>query len=287
MKREIERFSPAPERSETIVLPQVLVESLVTGNAIMDDEKNSWNRMMTELMSKASKLIALRGAGSWNGMDPAEVDTLIVETLVPMIERQLQQPGLVVIMHDGDYDEPSEPDLGYVAGRLLQRFGNAHNRVVFIVAQKESWHPDELAGLNLRNAQDMPYATYLFNQGYADNHSSFTQSSELVRSQKYEQWYIGASGLIASSQLLYYTTKVPAGSKRTARLFRVKNNQALDQKIHDKIESAKQEGNQEKVDGLEKRVVQRQRLYGTHWGNDGQPDLDVTQFPNLDFEFIS
>lgn len=289
------RFAtPAPSAEQHTTTPPEsyaidnLDASLASGKAMMDNDKQTWNELVEQLLAKASKIIALRGAGSWNGMDPVEVYQLLENQLFPRIDGQLQHPGLVVIMFDGDYDDLLKPDLGYVAGRLRERYKTAAQRVVFLVAQKESWHPDELAGLNLRNAQDLQYPTYLFpDNTYATDHSEFTQDKPLVQSSKYEQWYIGASGKISESQLLDYNSKVPAEEKRKAILFRVKNNAELSPELEKKIAKAHVDGDDKKAASLTQRVEQRKRVYGVHWNNEGQPDVDPAQFPNLEFEFVT
>lgn len=263
-------------------------ESLTTGQALLDDDHQTWDKIIASYLPEASKIIALRGAGSWNGMDKVEIDTLLSTKLIPRIEEQQKNPGLVLVMHDGDYDDPAKPDLGYAAGRLLDRFGNNTDRVVFLVAQKESWHPDDLKGLNLRNIHRLQYVTYLFPDGrYSDDHNSFTQDKTLVNSDKYEQWYIGASGNIASGQLTDYDSKVSFSPRRKAVLFRIGNNPALDQELQMLISQAEDQGNHTRAENLRARVEQRKRIYGTHWNNEGVPDIRVDLYPHLEFEFVT
>lgn len=272
---------------EPINIPEI-TESLRTGAAVMDDDKKTWDSLTEQLISSSSRIIALRGAGSWNGMDKSEADELIKEKLIPEIEKALLKKGTIVIMHDGDYDDPQKPDIGYIVGRLLDHFGNGDRRVVFLVAQKESWHPDELAGRNLSNAKGVQYVTYLFpNDSYPDDHSSFTQSSEFVDSEKYEQWYIGASGKIAESQLHDYSQKVKDGEKRKAVIFRVKNNQSMSEELDAKLEKAIAENDEKKIANLQGRLEQRKQLYGVHWDNEGNSTIDPEVFPGLEFEFVS
>ena len=48
----------------------------------------------------------------------------------------------------------------------------------------------------------------MFDDGrYTGDHNSFTQCEQLVEYERFEEWFIGASGPIADSQLADYNSK--------------------------------------------------------------------------------
>ncbi len=278
------------DESKLIRVPgqTLLEESLLSGKAIFDDSMSKWNEIMKQIVEKSSRIIALRGAGAWNGMDKDEIDNLIENYLIPQIDSLRRETSQVTILFDGDYDSPDEPDLGYVAGRLIDHFGNLKAGVVFIAAQKESWHKKDRTGLNLDNANGLQYVTYLFpDNTYSGDHSQFTQNEYLIDSGKYEQWYIGASGEISKSQLIDYNSKSNAPKSSKVKLFRVRNNTTLDAVFEAKYNQAKIDGNEAEANKMKFRINQRLNFYGIHWNNDGTPNVISTDFPNLDLEFIS
>lgn len=274
---------------EANVSPKDVVTScLESGNAIEDDGKKTWNKVVDQIISKDGRIIALRGAGSINGADPEESRRMLQEELIPLIEQLLAAGEQVTFLFDGDSDSPDKPDIGYFAGRLLDKFGNSQDKVLFVAAQKRSWYYPPKEGGNLTNANGADYLTYVFEDGrYPGDHNAFTQDTRLVSSGKYEQWYIGASGDIATSQLSDFNDKVPQGEKRSATLFRVHNNSALDSEINSKLEVAQAANDVAKVDKFTKQLAQRQNIYGSHWGNGGDSTLSVDKFPNLDISLVS
>lgn len=92
--------------------------SLSTGQAIFDDMKVSWGVLTQELLNRGGKVIALRGAGSGNGMEKEGADTVLSGYLIPYIEATLKLMP-VTILYDGDNDEFDEPDIGYIAADCL------------------------------------------------------------------------------------------------------------------------------------------------------------------------
>lgn len=260
--------------------------SLATRMALFDDNKMTWNHLVDWLLSRGGSMIALRGAGSVNGMDKSEIDALINERLIPDIERLLCG-GNVAILYDGDDDDLAKPDIGYVAGRLLDRFGNNGSGVIFIAVQISNWYSPRHPGGNIANAYDQDYVTYVIERDvYPGDHSEFTQDHRLVSSENYEQWYIGASGEIAKSQLIDFNKKVPVGQKRRATIFRVKNNPNLDALISERLEAARAEDNTVRIEKFRNQLKYRQFVYGAHWNNDGTPLISVDEFPQLDITFV-
>jgi len=253
-----------------------------TNKVIFDDSKQAWDDLTTELLKESGHIIVLRGAGSVNGADKNESDKLIKKELIPIIERYLGK-GQVTIMYDGDPDDLENPDIGYFMGRIADRFKN-ENSISFIAVQKRSWYYPEEENGNLTNANGVQYITYVFEDGeYDGDHNAFTQDKKLVDFEKYEQWYIGASGDISAEQLRDFNNKISQGEKRCVFLFRVRNNQALDEKIRSKIDNAK-EG--EDVSKFIRQLKQRENFFGIHWNNDGTPKIEILNYENLNLSFV-
>lgn len=261
----------------------LITRSLLTGKAMIDDGKATWNQLVDQLLAKKGKFIALRGAGSINGMDPAEIDHLLEQELIPRVQQSVDAGETVTIFYDGDTDSPEKPDIGHVAGRLLDVFGNNQKGVIFLAAQKRSWYYPSQEGGYLTNAHGQNFLTYVFEDGiYPGDHNEFTQDRRLVESDDYEQWYIGASGQIAESQLHDYNNKVPDDQKRRVTLFRIRNNPKLDDEIRTRLQDAQVESDLTKVEKFQGQLKQREHIYGVHWDNMGMPIVDRVQFPKLD-----
>jgi len=281
---------PVAGQPKDIIQPpkDLITQCLETGNAIIDDGRQSWDQLVDQIQGRPGKIIALRGAGSINGADKAESDRLIETELVPRIEEALASGEKVTVLYDGDPDSPEKPDIGYFAGRLPDRYGNDQKGVLFVTAQKKSWYYPKREGGNLSNATGKDYVTYVFEDGkYPGDHNAFTQDQRLVEAEGYEQWYIGASGAIATSQLEDFNGKVPEGQKRQAVLFRVKNNGALDDEIQGKLQKAKDTSDLAKIAKFEGQLKQRQNMFGSHWNNDGAPTLTTASLPKVDVAFVT
>jgi hypothetical protein len=282
-------MAETPLPTEPIGQPKdLIVRCLGTGEAIIDDNRQSWNKLVEQILSKHGRIIVLRGAGSINGADPEEASRLLETDLIPRIEQMRAADEPVTILFDGDSDSPQKPDIGCFTGRLLDRFGNNQNGVVFVTAQKRSWYYPSKPGANLANANGRYYVTYVFDDGkYPGDHNAFTQDEKLVEAQGYEQWYVGASGNIATGQLQDFNAKVPRGQKRDAVLFRVRNNSALDAEIQGKLDAAQTAGEGAKVAKFQNQLDQRRNFYGAHWDNNGVPTLSTSQLAKLDISFVA
>jgi hypothetical protein len=64
-------------------------------------------------------------------MDPADVEIVIQTQLIPRIEVARVSGQQVTVLFDGDSDSPQKPDIGYVAGRLLDQFKNYRDTEFF------------------------------------------------------------------------------------------------------------------------------------------------------------
>jgi len=191
-------------------------------------------------------------------------------------------------MFDGDGDSPDKPDIGYIMGRLRDTFAHEGEKVAFVTGQKKSWYYPSRPGGNLTNSNGLEYETFVFEDNkFPGDHNRFTQSDKLVNAKGYEQWYIGASGPIASEQLEDYNGKVKEGNKQKVVMFRAPLNENLEDGIKAKLEKARTDGDEAKVTKFEDVLRQRENKYGVHWDNEGNPKIDPDQYANLDIEFVA
>ena len=211
------------------------LETLVT----LDETGLAWEKIMSDMLANSDHIIALRGAGSFNGISVADANNLLENHLIPRIETYLRD-GRVSVIFDGDNDDPDYPDIGHIMGRLRDHCGD---RADFYAVQKLGWYKyrKELPATRpLHSANGGEYRTVLFpDMTFAGEHDHFSQHARLAQSPKYEQWYIGACGLIASKQLADYSAKVEGvdGDHR-ATVFRAKISVEQSQKIHRKLREA-------------------------------------------------
>lgn len=256
--------------------------------AIVDVDGSVWDAKVEELDSNYKHIIALRGAGSVNGIDKAAADKLLEEEFIPRIRAQ-RESGPVAVMFDGDPDSPDKPDIGYVMGRLKDEFAEEpETEVAFLTAQKKSWYYPATPGGNLGNANGREYETYVFEDGqFPGDHNRFTQSERLVNADGYEQWYVGASGPIAQEQLHDYDSKVQQERKQKVVMFRAPLNEELAPGFDAKLAEAREKGDEGKIAKFEGAIQQREKQYGVHWDNEGNSTLKTEEFPHLDFEFVT
>ncbi len=260
-------------------------EELHTLCAIRDNHE-VWLSFVAELRRSNVQVVALRGAGSVNGIDPLESTRLLILELIPRLIT-LGNIGPLVIAYDGDEDNLNKPDIGYIMGRLVGYFASTDLPVMGLAVQKESWYYPSTPDANLESASGVQYTTFVFPDGkYEGDHNAFSQGAELVALEGYQQWYVGASGLIAQSQLLDYNEKVPVGKTRRATLFRARINSALTEEIQAKLDQARTDKDAAKIQRFEAQLQQRKQVYGVHWDNEGLPTLDATDLPNLELIFV-
>jgi len=243
----------------------------VLGHAALDIA-TAWDMSTRMAMRRGSEIIALRGAGSTGGIDPTAADHVLDDLLIPRVEGLHEQGRPVVMMYDGDPDDPQRPDIGYVAGRLLDRFGPRIDTgdMTFMTAQAHDWYYPPVEGSNLANAHNRPFDTYVFQRGaYPGDHNRFTQSDLLAAYPRYRQLYIGAAGMLAAGQMVDYCNRVPEGGNVNVTIIRALINGALDQEIGDKLLAATDDAKRQKLEGM---LEQRRQIYGAHWSNDGQFD---------------
>ncbi len=266
--------------------------------ATIDTTGEAWKTKEARVLQECESIIALRGAGTNNGIDRTTALALIEQKLIPELEKRLEK-GKVAVLFDGDGDDLTKPDIGFVMARLREKY-DGDSRVEFLAAQKKGWYYPQKEGGNLATANGKEYETVVFpDNTFPGDHNSFTQSAELAGSEKYEQWYIGASGPIASEQLEDLNKKVKEGT-RNVLMVPAPINEDLGPSFETKLQTAQAElqtaqtsGNEEevkkaqaKVDKLSGVLQQRQRKYGVHYTDSGELALDTSQFEHLSFKVL-
>jgi hypothetical protein len=175
---------------------------------VLDETGEHWEAQLNAMLEKCTNIIALRGAGSFNGISIKDAERILKTELIPRVQKYLDAKGKVAIIYDGDDDEPNYPDIGHIMGGLRDHF---RDRVDFFAVQTTSWYRynEELPKMRpLHSANGNEYNTTLFpDKKFQGEHDHFSQNQRLAQSPKYEQWYIGACGQIASKQLADYSTK--------------------------------------------------------------------------------
>ncbi|HWP61001.1 MAG TPA: hypothetical protein VN495_00145 [Candidatus Paceibacterota bacterium] len=241
-------------------------------NVTFDRDATAWDSFVEPFIRNDSRIIALRGAGSYNGIARETADRIVRSELHGWI-LGLPHTGHLVFMFDGDNDSAAFPDIGYIMGRLRDFWAG---NVWFFAAQRDDWYSGN--GKPIRNKTDYPeshsdrgYETFVFPHGvFPEEHSRFTQSARLVSCPNYHQVYVGACGIIARAQLDDLNSKVPAGKKVDIAVFRCKVNPEQTERIMEKIAMAKREGDAEKVARMEAALRQReQNPYGLLYSPSG------------------
>jgi hypothetical protein len=208
----------------------------------IDATGDIWEGIVNKMLAHSEHIIVLHGAGSFNGISIADANSVLRRELIPRVENCLGN-GKVSIVFDGDNDDPAYPDIGHIMGRLRDHFDN---RADFYAVQMLSWYHyhKELPSLRaLHSASGNEYHTVLFpEKKFPGDHDHFSQHVRLTRSYKYEQWYVGACGLIAERQLADFSQKV-AGSRDTHRavIFRLPVSREQEAKIKHKLATSSNE----------------------------------------------
>ncbi|MBI2030787.1 hypothetical protein HYT05_04150 [Candidatus Kaiserbacteria bacterium] len=207
------------------------------GFVALDTTGEKWENVVDGLLSLDFRIIALRGAGSFNGISKANANRIVAQHLVPRLEKSVRT-GHTAVIFDGDNDDLAYPDIGYIMGRLRDQFCDW---AAFYAVQMLPWYKyrDELPAMRpLHTASYNEYRTYLFpEKTFVGDHDHFSQHARLVRTPRYEQWYIGACGLIASKQLADYSAKVSgAEGEHRAVIFRASVSVEQEQKILRKLQ---------------------------------------------------
>lgn len=183
MNQNLNRFNTYPE-------PEV---------SFIDLDTRPWDQQMQDLIDDQASIIALRGAGATNGIDPGRVDEAVF-LIQEHIIRLSEESGKIALIYDGDTDNRERPDVGSVFGRLADIFAD-DPFVTTIAAQKKSWYNPQTPNAPLQSANGNPYKTYVFSDVLEGGHSALTQSTDLVKYSKYEQIFVGPVGKIGMQQI--------------------------------------------------------------------------------------
>jgi hypothetical protein len=251
---------------------------------VLDETGEIWDRAMDLMIAKSNHIIALHGAGSFNGISIEDANNLLNDRLIPRIAAYLLD-GHVSIIYDGDNDDPDFPDIGHIMGRLRDYFDN---RVDCYAVQMQSWYKyrDELPALRpLHSANGNEYRTIVFpDKKFEGDHDHFSQHPRLVSSPNYEQWYVGACGLIASKQLADYSEKAAGAlGEHNVVVFKATVSIEQEQKILRKLESETDPENIKRLrDSLSRRA---ENPYGLLFTPAGEFLVDP-QFVNLRIEVV-
>lgn len=258
----------------------------VVSSVVLDEFGHAWEALVDTMLSRSEHIIALRGAGSFNCISTSDADKIIEGQLIPRIE-SLQDAGRVSIIFDGDNDDPNYPDIGHIMGRLCDNFGE-NEEVDFYAVQKLGWYKyrKDLPTMRpLHSARGREYQTFLFPDGkFTGEHDHFSQHVRLAQSSKYEQWYIGACGQIASEQLADYNTKVAGvGGEHKVVVFRARISVEQEQKILRKLnENTDPDHRQRLLAAIERRS---ENPYGLLCTPEGE-FVWKPEFSNLNIEVV-
>src|SRR5262245_45755984 len=120
-------------------------------NAIMlETDLNRWHQRMEGFMAQGARIIAFRGAGSANGIDPPAAEAIGL-SLNKYVTELTVDGTPVVLMYDGDDDVRDRPDLGSVFGVLVDR--QADNPLVTALAvQTSKWYKPKSEGAAIASA---------------------------------------------------------------------------------------------------------------------------------------
>jgi hypothetical protein len=244
-----------------------------------------WHDRAEELKKAGTRIIAVRGAGSVNGIDPGEADravALLQEKVAGLVEAGTP----VALMYDGDGDSREKPDVGAVFGKLADAFKD-NPSVTALAAQTEGWYGEPDNG-PIKSATGTPFETYVFDDGLPGAHDSLTQSPALVEYSGYEQVYVGPVGPIAEKQLGDVSTKAALRDAEAGpvpvSIIETKNNAALDQQLQAQLEAAADDTARAKVQA---KITQREsQPYGAFFTPDGELALDKTKYPAISFDVV-
>jgi len=240
-----------PPTAEHMAYQKRMIREL--GRAVMSVEYR-WMTDIAEAIDQDSTVYTVRGVGATGRMEQDAFDR-IMGALVPLVaEERTKRP--VLILYDGDTDNPEAIDIGHIVGALADEFRGKRKRsqhkVSFKAAQMRTWYGPLVPEANLASHNLSPIKTYVFEPGlHPGEHSWFTQSDQLAAYPRYHQLYIGASGAIAAEQMFTYLAKVPPGHNPNITLFRAQVDRAYSKEIGEKLRAAKTEADRQKLERME------------------------------------
>lgn len=261
---------------------------------ILETNLQVWHTRMEELMAAGTRIIAFRGAGSANGIEPAAADA--IGTMLHRHVTDLIEAGIpVALLCDGDNDVRERPTLGSVFGTLVDSFAG-NPGVTAIAVQTTGWYKPRSEGAALASAIGTPYETYVFDKempeidpslkGRGLAHSALTQSDALVAYPNYEQIIVGAAGSIAASQL-HDLAKKAARRPQAARpvpvtVLAAPVNPAVEKRLQDTVQNDPDEVRRARA--VEKLAQRLERPYGALCLPTGELGLSEFDYPNVSFQ---
>jgi len=243
-----------------------------------------WNERTEALMTEGARIIAFRGAGTVNGIDPSAAGKATT-TLHDYVTSITADGTHVALMYDGDGDNREKPDVGSIFGGVVDSLGD-NPRVTAIAAQTEGWYSPTTENGAIESAGGKPFETYVFPDALPGSHTSLTQSDALVAYPGYEQVFVGPAGPIAFDQLGDLSQKAAAHRPADAGSVKVtvletRNNAAIDGELQAQLGMAADEQTRTKV---EAKISQReQQPYGALFTPAGEFAVDANQYPSVDF----
>ncbi len=248
-----------------------------------------WESRMQGLIEAGATIIAFRGAGTVNGIQP-EAEGKAVATIRDAI-LELRESGIpVVLIYDGDGDNRVKPDVGSVFGQLADTF-KQDTGVVTIAAQTEGWYSPASPNAPISSATGTAYETYVFGDKVEGAHASLTQSAQLVAYSNYLQVFVGPVGQIGFNQLQDVSDKVVARSDADpspvrVAIFITPNNPAVGDQLANQLEAAT--GNEELIAKITPKIEQRKNYpYGFFCTSEGGFSLDAQMYLGIAFKTIN
>lgn len=254
---------------------------------IMELDAHEWNTRVDSLIAQNASIIAFRGAGTVNGIDPAAAEAATYQ-LANYVSGLAETGNVVALMFDGDEDNRQKPDIGSVFGSLVDSLKDVPN-VVAMTAQTRSWYYPTIEGGTLESATGAPYETYVFPDELPGSHAALTQSEKLAEYPGYQQVFVGPAGPIAFNQLADVSSKttsrpVEAGPLHVA-IIETPNNGALSEGFRQQLNATEDETAKAKIAA---KIAQREEQpYGALFTPDGQFAINPAEYPGLAFEVVS
>jgi hypothetical protein len=231
------------------------------------------------LWKRGAFIIAFRGAGNVNGIEPTAEQQAVAFIRDYVID--LREGGSpVVLMYDGDGDVRARPDIGTVFGQLADALQKDRG-VIAIAAQMEGWYGPPSKEAPIANANGIAYETYVFSDSLPGLHSNLTQSRELVAYPRYEQIFVGPIGQIGFGQLKDVNDKVSQADAAAGKVVKVTvistpNNPDMTAVLDEQRRAAA--GDAEKLKKIDAKIAQREgHPFGFLCARDGEFNVECKE----------
>lgn len=254
---------------------------------MLGTDLKAWHKRTEILMESGAQIIALRGAGTVNGIEPSAAHES-VGILEGYLDYMLRKGGQVVLIYDGDQDNRQMPDIGATFGMLADKY-KSNPKVALLVAQTKSWYYPNQDDGPLTSQNGTPYETFVFDDQVEGGHCALTQSDMLVSYSGYEQAYVGPVGPIAFDQLQDLSQKAarrPSGVKPVnVTIISTPNNPAVGLELAAQFEKAADVDQKIKIGA---KLAQRVGYpYGAFFDPAGEFCLDASQYPGLSLHVVT